>query len=185
MLAAVLPVILTGCLGSSGHGASFPTAGIVAPVLTSTSLRVSYPVGDVVATRSRLAACPNRATCHDVHLGDCPAGARCVQFRDWIRVAVRQLTCSPTSGDYGYPRAACAALDDLEHLLHTGQSGVCYCALVPDGYPMAQAVGRYKGHRVKIGLDECSLCGLGAQAAHDAAALTRHRQATRVDSASS
>jgi hypothetical protein len=185
MLAAVLPVIVTGCLGSSGRGASFPTAGIVAPVLTSTSLRVSYPVGDVVATRSRLAACPNRATCHDVHLGDCPTGARCVQFRDWIRVAVRQLTCSPTSGDYGYPVAACAALDDLEHLLLTGQAGVCSCPGFPYGYPRARAVGRYKGHRVKIGLDECSLCGLGVRAAHDAAVLTPHRQATRVDSAAS
>jgi hypothetical protein len=39
------------------------------------------------------------------------------------------------------------------------------------GYRRPRAVGSYQHHHIQILLDECSLCGLGAQAAHDAAVL--------------
>ena len=124
----LFPAMAVGCL-STGRSSS-PSVSSVAqpsPQTAATSLRVSYPFGDIVTKRSQLPACPNRAICHDVHLGDCPAGSSCVQFRPWTRVAVRRFTCSPNAGDYRDPNAACAALADLEHLLHTGQAGVCSC----------------------------------------------------------
>jgi hypothetical protein len=168
----LLPVIVSGCLGSSSaHGV---TSGVLPPgaATPATSLRVSYPVGNVVRQRSQLAACPAGAACRNMRLPGCPANAvGCVEVSEWARIAVRRLTCSPSSGNYLNPGAACRALDDLERQIQSGHTDVCQCPMVLDGYHRAQAVGSYQHHRVQIALDECSLCGLGAQAAQDVAVL--------------
>jgi hypothetical protein len=166
----LLPVILAGCLGGgSGHAASGRTnSGPTSTHNPLTVLRVSYPVGRFVLQRSQLASCPSDATCHDAHIACLPTGCP-ASPRPWIRVAVRRLTCSPSGGDYPDPGAACAALDDLEHRLGTQPAVICDCLQIAGRSP--QAVGRYKGYGVKIALDGCSLCGLGTQAAQDAAVL--------------
>jgi hypothetical protein len=169
----LLPLIAGACLGGgSGRGASSgvsPLAG--SPPLPATTLTVSYPIGGLIAVRSKLARCPTGASCHDVRLGGCPPGSTCLNVVDWVRVAVRRIACSPPAGDYQNPRSACAALGDLEHRLQQPAAAVCECPLVLARYPQARAAGRYQRRRITIALDGCSLCGLGVQAAHDAAVL--------------
>jgi hypothetical protein len=174
----LLPVIVAGCLGrGSGHASSNGASAGGLPLTESsppvhiplTDLRVSYPVGDIAMVRSHLASCPSGATCRDVRLRtSCESVAPC-PARPWFRVAHRRLTCSPSGGDYSDPKAACAALGDLDQL-RLGNAASCYCAFVPR-YEPPRATGNYNGHRLILPLDPCSLCGLGAQAAHDAAVL--------------
>jgi hypothetical protein len=77
----------------------------------------------------------------------------------------RRLTCSPATGDYADPRAACRALSDVVTKLGT-KNWVCGC--LPHQGPPATAVGYYDGNRRTIPLDGCSLCnlpGIGADLA--------------------
>jgi len=171
----LLPAIVTGCFGGSGHAVSGDatnggnvSAGGHRPL---TVVRVSYPVSQIVHLRSDLSPCPIGATCRDVRLPvSCPPVAGTCPMPPWIRVAVRRLTCSPSGGDYQDTAAACAALDDLEHRRQAAQ-GVCSCPAMLNGYPMARANGRYNGRRLRLALDSCSLCALGSQARLDAAVL--------------
>jgi hypothetical protein len=110
--------------------------------------------------RADLASCPADARCHDVQLPDCPAGGKCPVASMGVRVATRRLTCPLVYGDI-HPTAACAALEDLMRLRKGRHLGLCSCAPMLTGFPQARAVGRYKGHRVSIPLDVCSLCGVG------------------------
>ena len=163
VLLVVMPVIVAGCFGGgNGHAASPATSPVAQspPPSATASLSISYQVGINITTKAGLAPCPGGAVCHDVQL----AGG-------WVRVAVRSLTCPLVSGDV-HPTAACAALEDLMRLRKSRHLGLCSCAPVTE-YPQARAVGRYKGHRVSIPLDVCSLCGVGrfARAAHRDAAL--------------
>jgi hypothetical protein len=164
----LLPVIVAGCFGG-GHAVSGDSTGNALP---TTSLRISYQVGGIVAHRSHLVSCPTGATCRDIHLPRvCESVAAYCQHRPWVRVAVRQLTCSPSGGDYTEPKAACMALDDLERRVKTSPATVCECPPEQDGHQSAKAKGRYQGHRFRLALDFCSLCGLGTQAAQDIAVL--------------
>jgi hypothetical protein len=180
VLLVVMPVIVAGCFGNgSGGGASSDTSPVAQspPPPAATSLSVSYPVGGLIAVKSQLPTCPPSATCHTVRVGSCPPGGKCVSPNGWVRVAARSLTCPLVYGD-AYPTAACAALADLARLRKGRHLGACSCPGMPAGYPRARAVGRYKGHRVSIPLDACSLCGIGrfGRAAHrDAAILMPQR----------
>ena len=171
---ALLPAIVAGCLDGGKHAASHGAGVSDLPLTESsppaqTALRFSYPVGTPVVGRSHLPGCPSVATCQDVRMPiGCGGSLTSCPPKPWLRIANRRLTCSPSGGDYSDPKAACAALNELQHIrLHHG--GVCYCAFLPGR--RAEATGRYNGRRISIPLDPCSLCGLGAQAAHDAAVL--------------
>ena len=88
---------------------------------------------------------------------DCPPGGKCP-----ADVATRRLKCSPASGDYDDPAAACRALTDIvtkqrQQQSQTGPVVVCRCAISTDA---PKAVGYYNGRRRTIRLDACSLCDL-------------------------
>jgi hypothetical protein len=161
VLLVVMPVIAAGCFGgSSEHGASpMPPDAQSQPPIAATRLRIVYPLKSTLI-RADLASCPADARCHDVQLPDCPAGGKCPVASMWVRVATRRLTCPLVYGDI-HPTAACAALEDLMRLRKGRHLGLCSCAPMLTGFPQARAVGRYKGHRVSIPLDVCSLCGVG------------------------
>jgi hypothetical protein len=167
-----LPLIAAGCLGgSSGHATSSAMSppGDLAPG-PATSLSISYPVGNDATRRSKLAPCPT-AACHDVQVKHCASGGSCELLRTWIRVVDRRLICSPSGGEYSDPKAACAALDDLERRLGSNPVSVCRSLAESSGYPTAKARGRYHDQLVKLALGADFLCGFGAQAASDAAML--------------
>jgi hypothetical protein len=178
-LLVMMPVIAAGCFGGSGEGGASPSTSPVAqsqPPTAATNLRISYPLKSA-SIRADLASCPADARCHDVQVPHCPPGGKCPVASAWVRVAVRNLTCPLVYGD-AHPTVACAALEDLMRLRKGRHLGLCMCASVLSGYPQARAVGRYKGHRVSIPLDVCSLCGVGrfARAAfRDAAMLMPQR----------
>jgi hypothetical protein len=168
VLLVVLPVIVAGCFGASGeHGALPPTLPIAQSQhpTAATRLRITYPLKTALI-RADLDRCPAEARCHDVQIPDCPPGGKCTVASVWVRVATRKLSCPLAYGDKrGGP---CAALEDLMRLRKGRRLGVRSCAPVLTGYPSARAVGRYKGDRVSIPLDACSLCGIGrfGRAAH-------------------
>ncbi len=178
VLLVVMPVVAAGCFGgSSEHGASPSTPPVAQsqPSTSATSLRISYPLKSALI-RADLASCPADARCHDVQVPDCPPGGKCPVAFVWVRVASRRLTCPLVYGDKG--GGPCAALEDLMRLRKGRHLGVCSCPGMATGYPRARAVGRYKGHRISIPLDVCSLCGVGrfARAAYrDAAILMPQR----------
>src|SRR5439155_15314921 len=110
------------------------------------------------------------ARCRDVRLPvSCSPIAGYCAPQPWVRIAVRHLTCSPSGGDYPDPKAACAALDDLNRRLGITPTTRCSCPGLPFGTRSARASGRYHGHRIKLALDFCSLCSFDTEAAHDAA----------------
>jgi hypothetical protein len=163
----VLAVTVAGCLGGGGHAA--PSSAVPPP--GRTNLRISYPVGRIVRFQSTLPSCPSSATCRDVRVKTtCGAGLWGCSPTQWVRVAVRHLTCVPDNGDYADPDAACAALADLERRSEN-RKGACSCPAMFEGYPQARVIGRFHNRQLVLSLDFCSLCGLGAQAAHDAGVL--------------
>jgi hypothetical protein len=173
-LIALLTMLASGCFGSGGGAGSAPkgnASSTASGTPPATSLRFSYPVGQLVNSRSRLSPCPAGATCQDLRLRrHCIPGRYCPP-RPWLRIAVRRLTCSPSGGDYQDAEAACAALDDLEHRLQIPPVIVCFCPAEPAGHQKAKANGRYRNHHLVVALDFCTLCSFGREAAHDAAVL--------------
>ena len=170
---SVLAVFATaGCFGGDRDAVPSPP---VTPV-PATDMVISYPLGSPVRNESDLPDCLTGATCTVLQLPhSCPKGAVCKAVRaririGWVKVVRRHLTCSPAGGGYPDPAAACAALGDLVERLETGGplQPICDCAYT---WPPAQAKGRYQSRHRTIGLDGCSLCGLGTAAAHVASVL--------------
>jgi hypothetical protein len=129
---AMIALATAGCIGASSAGSSHSRS----PSPTTGP----FPKTDVVITYT-----------------DCPPGGKCP-----ADVATRKLECSPTSGDYDNPAAACRALIDIvskqrQQQSQTGPAIVCRCVMSRDA---PKAVGYYDGKRRTIRLDTCSLCNL-------------------------
>jgi hypothetical protein len=144
---ALVAFATAGCLGSSGSGA--PSGSAAGP--PQTVVGTKQPRASVVITYalplSEVSACPAVTRCSLTH------GPGQASFM----LIGRRLTCSPATGDYADPRAACRALSDVVTKLGT-KNWVCGC-LSHQG-PPAKAVGYYDGNRRTIPLDGCSLCNL-------------------------
>jgi hypothetical protein len=166
---ALLAFVTAGCLGSGAAPAPSTQPKQEEATAPATSLRLTYPVGRIVSKRRNVPACPAGATCRLLHLpARCQTGVLWCPPRPWLRVAHRQLTCSPSGGDYSDAATACSALADLMRLRTAQPVAVCSCPAQPYRTVRARARGPYLGKRVSIPLDFCSLCSLGAGSGHDA-----------------
>lgn len=132
---ALIALATTGCIGSGSAGST--GGGGSSPTIGP------IPKTDVMITYG----CPPGA-------GKCPA--------DQVR---RRLECSPTSGDYDNPAAACRALEDVltkRREQRSQSQPICGCLMIKNA---PKAVGYYNGQRRTIRLDACSLCGITGIAA--------------------
>jgi hypothetical protein len=134
-LIATVALVSAGCIGSAGTSHSPSSEQTTQPKPLVTDLTVTY------------------------FLPTCPPGARCILASTvWgkFRRVTRHLSCSPSSGDYPDPAAACKALADVVTKFNP-QTWLFGCR--PDR-PPARAVGVYQGKRRIIPLDGCNLAGI-------------------------
>ena len=146
--ALLLAFLVAACSGGQVDVASDGPG----PPTPRTSVVLTRPIGNVVATRrNALAQCPSASrTCRAVRIRHVtPAG--------WATVVDRHLTCSPDRGSYTDNHAACRALTTLIRGLRAHRVQVCMCPLlIGPGFTIA---GRYRRQQVRLRFTACSLCG--------------------------
>ncbi len=162
----LLVVASAGCFGSGKTEGTAPSSS--KPKRASTDVVVIYQLGALRSRRSAVgSACPEGALCQTIPVTQ---GTSKGPQRRWLRRVEQHLTCSPDSGTYRDPGAACQALFDLldktRHIVT-----VCGCPAVADGTLQPRAKVRIRDRQRIVPLDFCSLCGLPAGASQDVKVL--------------
>ena len=125
------------------------------PVSLLTHVTVDYPLGPAQSRSAAQATCAGEPACRIVR----------VQHRYWFADVHRHLTCgATTAGTYADPARACRALRILDRISRQPRTTACGCPLILSGTPPSLVRGTVDGARVRIKVDSCSLCGLGARA---------------------
>jgi hypothetical protein len=134
----------------------------VTPVPLLTRVKVDYPLGPAQSRSAAQARCAGQPGCRIVR----------VQHRFWFADVHRHVTCGATpAGTYANPAAACRALRRLDRISRQPRTTACACPLMLSGTPPSVIRGTVDGARVRIKVDTCSLCGLGARAQQPADVL--------------
>jgi hypothetical protein len=127
----------------------------VTPLPLITRVTVGYPLGPAQSRSAAQSRCAGQPACRIVR----------VQHRFWFADVHRRLTCGAApAGTYADPAAACRALRMLDRISRQPRTTACACPMILSGIPPSVVRGTVDGARVRITVDSCALCGLGAPA---------------------